>query len=878
MGLFSRKTKIYVASSVYNLAGDINLRPDYLKTAVISSALGDSLNMSEVITNSYLTGPGIKLRQYGNWSKTNYDPIVGIAGNTLGVIAKVDSSIVLPHLPSESGSTTYIQSANIDFADFEEWCDKYLYDNYPNRIDEEFEIDIDTDTNLITMTSLEGGSTITFVPDNFEPGRLYLYVDYTYYKSPTVQPPDVNPPVRYSDEDDLPSTFLWSETSDVTTSRTTELNTTVVTTSTYSDGRPDETSTTTNTTPYSWTSYVKAYSRGFTIQPNDTTVILDNRVMVHIKDSDVVSNSSTVTTEETLEDGTVKTTAVVTTTESLSYYYTSQITNNNTIMESMGYPNMFIYKQGDGIADLDALFDTQDEDSRFYSFIPIRQDGSWLEDWDIYPHTVKAFKKATTGKLGKVIDDLKDNNDINDIQYIYAAFACSLNSPDNKAKEYIYRFFQMASEAFPVDSDYPTLESVIAGYAEQNQVADTYYSWWKDNNKNTNNPPPAPNYPLIPSRSFRVYSENGYSYDMTLSWNYSFETIHSGVAWEGARTSQLRTRYAGNIVLTRKNLRRNSESNLEVYTQSYDMEEYEILWQDSPNTYRKMRVLGLGHNNRVYGNKSVYTSVSEAMNDAEESGFLIPLNTAIYRSMSLISSTQLATACTYLVLNSYKKVKQKWYQTGLFKVVIIVVAIVISVYTAGAGGAGILGTYASVGASLGFVGVAALIVGAIANAIAAMVLVSIIQRASVSLLGDKLGIIVGAIAGFIALNVGTSLTTGMTMSTMFGEMMNAPNLTMLTSTVGNGISQYINVTTQETIAKTERLMQQYNTDSKEIQEKYNEMFGIGTGGVIDPYQFISIESLDVFLNRTLLTGSDISDMSMNMITNFTDLTLDTSLK
>ena len=197
--------------------------------------------------------------------------------------------------------------------------------------------------------------------------------------------------------------------------------------------------------------------------------------------------------------------------------------------------------------------------------------------------------------------------------------------------------------------------------------------------------------------------------------------------------------------------------------------------------------------------------------------------------------------------------------------------------TGSAAGAGILGAYGSVGAALGFAGIAAIIVGAIANAVAAMVMMSILSTASTALFGDKLGIIVTAIASFVAMNVGTALSTGTSMSTMIANMANAQNLTMLTSSVGNGISQYINASTADTIRKTEEVLQQYNTDSKAIQSKYQEMFGTDGSGIIDPLSFIGIESLDCFTNRTLMTGSDIASMSMDMITNFADITTNIDL-
>ncbi|QHJ80081.1 MAG: hypothetical protein [Caudoviricetes sp.] len=879
MGLFSGKTKIYVASSAYNLAGDVNTRPNYMKTTVIGAMLQGQFAMADVISNSYMGGPGIRMRLFSSWSKNHYDDEIGLAAGSLGVVAAIDPSIVASQITPPSGETTYVQAARIDFADFQEWCDQYIYENYPERVNEAFEIDIDEDTNLITMTSTEGGSTITFTPVNFVQGALYLYADYTFYKEPSTEPPVVGPLYTYDNESELPSTFLWTKTSDVTTPESTALNQHAVAVATYSDGRPSETTTTDTPSTYTWSSYVKVYKRGFTVPIDPTTIVVDNRVMTHKKIGSVVSDTTSNTVVEDIGGGVTKTTVTTTTTESVEIQYTSQSVTNNTTMTAAGKPHLLIYKQGDGNAVLDALFDTDATDERFYPFIPIRNNKAWVEtDPDIWPLCNRAFKKATGGKLSKVVTELKKNDKIGDIQYIYGTFGCSLNTPEDTAKEYIYRFFNKAAAAFPPDPLYPTLDAVIAGFEAGNAAADAYVEWWnlhgEEGEDVTEPPPPLPVFPTIPSRTFRVSSDKGYKYDMSISWNYVFETSHSGEAWTGAKQGQLRSRYAGNVTLTRKNIRTDPDTNkLVVSTTNVSMQELEMLWQTSATTYTKLRVLGLSHKNRVYKNKSVDTDVAEAMGDAEESGFIIPLNTSIYRSMSLTRSTQMSTACTYLILNSYKKVKEKWYQTGAFKIAVIVVAVVISIYTMGAGGAGILGAYGSVGAALGFAGLAAVIVGAVANAVAAMVLISIIQKVSVGLFGDKIGFIVAAVASIVAMNVGGALATGSTMSTMMGNMMSAQNIMQLTSAVGNGISQYINASTVDTIKEAERVMQQYNRDSNEIQAKYEEMFGTAGQGVIDPMSFVSIESLDTFLSRTLLTGSDIAGMSMDMIGGLTDMTL-----
>ena len=88
-------------------------------------------------------------------------------------------------------------------------------------------------------------------------------------------------------------------------------------------------------------------------------------------------------------------------------------------------------------------------------------------------------------------------------------------------------------------------------------------------------------------------------------------------------------------------------------------------------------------------------------------------------------------------------------------------------------------------------GIAALIVGAVANALAAMILTKLIGYASTKVFGDKIGAIVGAIASVVAVSIGTGMANGATMAESFNGLMSAPNLIQLSNAAGNGYAQYM---------------------------------------------------------------------------------------
>lgn len=228
--------------------------------------------------------------------------------------------------------------------------------------------------------------------------------------------------------------------------------------------------------------------------------------------------------------------------------------------------------------------------------------------------------------------------------------------------------------------------------------------------------------------------------------------------------------------------------------------------QETENTYVGFTISNLKHRNTIYKGKGVSIGSKDALDDSDESGFIIPLHEEIFKRMSLVNATQSAFGNTYLLINCYEVVKQKWYQTGAFKIVLIIVVIIISVFTYGAGagaGAGLLGTAASVGAALGFAGTMAIVVGTIANALAAMLLSKLIMVASTAIFGEKVGLIIGTIASIIALNVGTSMANGGSMATGFSNLTRADNLIQL-SMAGDAYAKYMQLSAAGVTNETQK--------------------------------------------------------------------------
>jgi hypothetical protein len=559
---------------------------------------------------------------------------------------------------------------------------------------------------------------------------------------------------------------------------------------------------------------------------------------------------------------------------------------------SMLQPLMWIYRVGDGNTVMDEQATYSTSSGEFVTFIPIRMGSEFISDThlpDVYAQTKRAYKKASGGKkLSKLVEIIADNDDIDDIDRAYLVYGVALNTKDNAARKYLFKFFDnmrtlQLYDNTAVDTYYSTTTTfntaateaandrnvflVDAPIEDQGSSADPGYTY-------TYTPPPTEPITEIEIRSHGTYDANLH---LVVRWKSIKKVTGSGLGKVGAKVGEVWWEdlgyYDGATFV----------SNMinEVVQQSQADNHLDLYWQKSATEWEKLEFIGLKHRNIIKNDKAVKISAEDALADEDESGFIVPIHYDTLKEMSLVDSTQMMTSAAYLVFNCYEVVKQKWYETWAFKIFIFIVVIVVCVMFPPLGGpmaAGLLGTAAAVGATLGFTGLMAAIVGAIANAIAAMILMSIISKVSVAVFGAKFGLIIATIASFVAMSFGVPLLNGASMATAWGGMMSAVNLLGLTAAVGNGVSGYLQASAASMAAQTQQVITDYKHDSNEISRKWLEQFGYGSFA-FDPNQLTNnnpnglSEPPQMFLDRTLMCGSDIADMSLNMITDFAKMTL-----
>lgn len=549
-------------------------------------------------------------------------------------------------------------------------------------------------------------------------------------------------------------------------------------------------------------------------------------------------------------------------------YVVYKLKEGSTFLGSL----MWIYRTGDGIGYLDSLLDQVDDGGECLPLIPIRLEKKFLSDThypEVFKQTTKAYTKAT-GKRGKkglpaLIKDIKENDDIDDIDHIYMVHGVAINAKDNSARKYLFKFFDYLRTAQTYDhSAYEAWEAEQADYEAEVGTIDP---------SNSETIPPAPVSPItsIEYSNPAGFNVKGSQLKFVITWKSIKKETGAGLGKPGAKVGEC---WWGTSTI------KAVETTLALFGADAsfvsDNSTIYLYKQVTKDSWEKISIHGMYHENFAHRKQPVIITAAEGLADDEESGCLMPIHYGLLRQMSLVDSTQMMTAGTYLVFNCFTVVKQKWYQTTIFKIFVFVVIIAIAVIFPPS--IGLLGPAATVGAAVGFTGLMAIIVGTIINTLAAMILMRLISTVSVAIFGDKIGAIIGAIVSVAAMSFTPAALSGGGLAAGWGNMMSAQGILGLTSAIGNGIAGWMQASAQEFAIKTQQVLEDYEKQSKEINDLFTKLLGTSGFG-FDPMNLTNAgattvgETPQMFLDRTLLCGSDIAEMTKTMLNEFASSTL-----
>ncbi|WP_199097229.1 hypothetical protein [Dyella sp. ASV21] len=501
-------------------------------------------------------------------------------------------------------------------------------------------------------------------------------------------------------------------------------------------------------------------------------------------------------------------------------------------------PKYLLYLMGTGkYPSLDAMLTTSKLTAPYFPSIPLRVDNvSWTtkdrKNTPLYKTATALLKKVGLNyqELG---DKVTANKNIKDIDYCFVTFGVRLNTRSPEGKRYLFRYFSY-------------LRSISKATSAQ------YNTWVAGFNPRSSAPP---------INSVEIYSERDRSnnHDVKLQWQYIDTRLVAGQVKPNA--------LIGDVEIVAGSSRQFNLLNDMVLDGSTILARRQV----DANTYEELAISGLTYENFIYKGKSVIITAHEAMANQDEEGFIIPLNQEIVRATPMVELTNLSYQCMYMVFNCYKVVKQKWYQTGLFKIIIVIVSIIIIVCTWGAGTPVAASMMAAAFVAAGVAISLAIVLAATLYVLAVMVLMSLLMDVSTDVFGEKWGPIIGAVLSIVAMNY-SGLGTAAAGSTNY---LTAQNIINASSALAQGyVADQMGKVGNEMAKATEA----YNASMKQVEDLARENLGtnldlIDVQGLTQATFQMNYEQPDTFLNRTLMTGSDVCNITTGLIENFVDVGL-----
>lgn len=536
-------------------------------------------------------------------------------------------------------------------------------------------------------------------------------------------------------------------------------------------------------------------------------------------------------------------------------------------------PQYFLYQLGLGTyPTLDAWRQDEDLVAPFYPAIPIRIDNQdWASDakreQPLYKTGKKLLKKVGVD-LDKVADDVNANKDIGEIDFCFVTFGVALNTKSQEGKRYVFRFLDMLRNLGTTAGSGSTGGTPGSGgtttETQQTATKAEWTAWASAFTAGQTTEAPKVN-------TLEVYARKNrnQNHDIKLQWDYIDTQLKSGQVFPGAKP--------GDVDISMSGTRTEFNFRVEMVIDSSKLYARRQIDED---TYVELEVSGLVHENFVYAGKSVSVTAYEAFHDRDEEGFILPLSQEIVRQTPLVELTNLSYQCTHLVFNCYRVVKQKWYQTGLFKILLVVIAVVLMIFFPPAG-ITMMASY--IGAAIGVSLLIAKLIAIGITMLASMLLSRLLTPVFIKVFGEQWGAILAVIATALIMGgVSSSLSgTGF----INGLSSTASGLTSLTAAnLINGSMALLNAYGISTQAKLMALQKEMAGLQTEFDAQMEEIERLTKANLDTNMDLIDIEGFtqatrlqfeasDVFLGRTLMTGGDIAEITNGLITDFAEFGL-----
>ena len=464
---------------------------------------------------------------------------------------------------------------------------------------------------------------------------------------------------------------------------------------------------------------------------------------------------------------------------------------------------------------------TAQQEAPYYPIVPIRYDNQSLTNMDAYP-TAKRLVKKIGLDLDDIITGVESNPDIGSIDYAYIVIGFDIASTDAYTINYMYEYFSFLR----MNSQY---------------TKDDYDAWEAGLDSATTLTTPPVNALTIAD----------ILYKSTMYYNYITSNVVTGVLGVVGTTTK-----AINIK-SKKCYTQTVNGN---YSNFYvEQSELVLRKQITETTYEELVVTGLHHTNFVANKGKIETTLNTVVNDSDHNNFLVPLNSYIFDNvLSMKDRIDLMYDSIHIVINCKETTKLKWYQTGFFQFITLIITIAITVWFPPAGGITAGMTATQIATTL------------LINA-AIMVTVTTLLKVAVKVLGINatLAVLVAIVAAAY-----TGQFTGL------NNMPWAADFLKVVSTLPSAFNNVMSSMTQDIQEEMAAFQSTAETKMDELQSKQD---ALEYGSTLDPLgiftqmdYYPSVESVADYYYRRCHIGNP-GVLSLDVISDYVDnmLTLNT---
>jgi hypothetical protein len=576
-------------------------------------------------------------------------------------------------------------------------------------------------------------------------------------------------------------------------------------------------------------------------QSIDYTLSFEGTLKLHTKGKALVSYTEVTNTKYIFTDDLTESDSVVTTGELIEtegyteefievLHYPYTVSYNQVIDQINAYyyieyyvvenklviPKHLLYSENDYGPTFPKS--SKEDENPYYPVVMLRQNNEDLfaESEINTPDYISSKKLLNIYGIdvAELANNLNENPDIDQVDHIYLVSGVALNTEKESGLSYLINYFDYVSD-----------------------VAVT---------------PEIPRIVIERGRSVYNYQEHilhqGVTYGLN-SVSIKEGGLDSSIYWTKIEKQLLQGRI-GKIGFVKSKITIKDKMELITFSEQIDK-----------NTYKEIKVYNLKHIDRIYKNYTVETNLKDLLNKPDEHTIVVPLHSVVVESLPSFTRNALFYGAPHLVFYSHDVIKLKWYQTGLFKAFMLIVAIVVLVYT----GIDVYTVFAATLATEGAVAAAIYLATVVLQSIA----LSYVFKYSIKVLGQEFAFLV-AILAFAASLMGDFSGVSTLMTSWAEELMLA----------SAGLSKAISDDIAEDLKDLMDKMSVFQEDAKSLMDELEQKQELlAPSKLLNPMEFARVEpvinlneSPSDFYNRTI-HNVNVGPLAFSAIEDFVDINL-----